>query len=110
MSSRTKTHDWKAIESQPGFKALLAAKRRFLIPMSIFFLAYYFALPILVGYAPDLMNRPVIGKVNLAYLFAFSQFIMAWAVAVIYLRAAARFDAEAHKLVNHIIKEEAKQP
>lgn len=110
MSSRPKTHDWKAIESQPGFKSLLSAKARFLVPMSIFFLVYYFALPVLVGYAPELMNKPVLGKVNWAYLFAFSQFIMAWVVAVVYLRAAARFDAQAQELVKKLETREAKQP
>ena len=44
----------------------------------VFFVVYYFALPVLVGYAPELMSRPVVGKVNIAYLFALSQFFMAW--------------------------------
>ena len=30
--------------------------------------------------------------VNIAYLFALSQFFMAWVIAALYLRAAARFD------------------
>jgi uncharacterized membrane protein (DUF485 family) len=34
----------------------------------------------------------VIGSVNLAYLFALSQFFMAWIIAGLYVRAANRFD------------------
>ena len=59
----------------------------------VFFIVYYFALPVLVGYARPLMEKRVFGAVNLAYLFALSQFFMAWIVAALYVRAAAaKFD------------------
>ena len=35
---------------------------------------------VLVGYFPSLMERRVAGKINLAYLFALSQFFMAWTI------------------------------
>jgi uncharacterized membrane protein (DUF485 family) len=53
---------------------------------------YYFALPILVGYAPQFMSTRVIGVVNLAYLFALSQFFVAWIIAGLYVKAASDFD------------------
>ncbi len=84
--------DWNKIAEDPAFKALLAAKRRFLTIGTIFFMAYYLALPILVGFWPDVMRQPVIGKVNWAYLFALSQFFMAWILAAIYRSTAARWD------------------
>ena len=62
------------------------------VGMGVFFVVYYFALPILVGYAPEFMEKPIFGAVNLAYLFALSQFFMAWIIAWLYVRAAARFD------------------
>ncbi len=55
----------------------------------MFFIVYYFALPLLVGYAPQLMATKVFGVVNVAYLFALSQFFMAWLIAVA-LRARRR--------------------
>jgi cation/acetate symporter len=58
-------------------------------PPRFFFIVYYFALPILVGYAPKFMSRPVLGPLNIAYLFALSQFFMAWIIALLYMRAAA---------------------
>ncbi|WDT78463.1 MAG: DUF485 domain-containing protein [Candidatus Manganitrophus sp.] len=48
--------DWEKVAAMAEFKALLAAKRKFILPTTIFFVAYYFALPILVGYAPGLMK------------------------------------------------------
>jgi len=77
----------------------MAAKARFIVPATIFFIAYYFALPILVGYAPELMATRVFGPVNLAYLFALSQFFMAWLIAFLYVRAANRFDRMAAELL-----------
>jgi uncharacterized membrane protein (DUF485 family) len=74
------------------FKLLLLAKKGFVVPATIFFVVYYFALPVLVGYAPEMMNKKILGPVNLAYLFALSQFFMAWAIAWLYVRAARKFD------------------
>jgi uncharacterized membrane protein (DUF485 family) len=90
---------WERIAVTGAFQRLIAAKRRFIIPATIFFLAYYFALPLCVGYAPQLMEAKLLGVINLAYLFALSQFFMAWILAALYLRAAERFDAMAAEVV-----------
>ena len=81
---------WEALASSPEFRRLITAKRNFIIPATIFFLVYYFALPLGNGLAPRLMNTKVIGNVNLAYLFALSEFVMAWILAAIYIRRANR--------------------
>lgn len=83
---------WDRVTQMPEFKRMLRSKLRFIVPATLFFLVYYFALPVLVGYAPGLMSRKVLGVVNIAYLFALSQFFMAWIIAALYLRAASRFD------------------
>ena len=91
--------DWNAINSAPEFKALLKAKRRFIIPATIFFVVYYFALPYLVGYHTELMQRKAWGEMNWAYLFALSQFFMAWILAAIYVVVAAGWDRKAAALL-----------
>ena len=65
----------------------------------IIFIVYYFALPVLVGYARPLMEKRVFGPVNVAYLFALSQFFMAWIIAALYVRAANRFDRQAREII-----------
>jgi uncharacterized membrane protein (DUF485 family) len=90
--------DWGAIAASARFRQLLAEKRRFIVPAMVFFVVYYFALPVLVGYFPRLMERKVIGSVNVAYLFALSQFFMAWAVAALYVRVAAKWDRMAAEI------------
>ena len=90
--------DWAAVERSPAFVALLAAKRRFIVPATLFFVVYYFALPLAVGFLPQLMSTRVFGNLNLAYLFALSQFVMAWTLAALYVRAAARWDRMAAQI------------
>jgi uncharacterized membrane protein (DUF485 family) len=91
---------WDRVADHPEFKSLMSAKARFVVPATIFFLIYYFALPVLVGYAPELMKTPVIGPVNLAYLFALSQFFMVGIVAFLYMRAAGKFDRMAKSILS----------
>jgi uncharacterized membrane protein (DUF485 family) len=94
--------DWDRVAAMDEFKQLVATKRRFIIPATIFFVTYYFALPVLVGYAPELMARRVFGVINLAYLFALSQFFMAWIVAALYVRVAGRFDTLARNILSKL--------
>ncbi len=98
----TDTPDWAAIERTPEFRALVRAKRAFIIPATLFFVAYYFALPALVGYWPELMSRRVAGPINLAYLFALSQFVMAWVIMAVYVRRAQRYDRMVEQLLGRV--------
>jgi uncharacterized membrane protein (DUF485 family) len=91
--------DWAKLAASERFRNLLKAKRRFIVPAMIFFVVYYFALPVLIGYARPFMEKRVWGPVNLAYLFALSQFFMAWVIAALYVKAAARFDRMARDVV-----------
>jgi len=90
---------WDTIAESREFKDLMATKKIFIVPAFIFFLVYYFALPVLVGYAPQFMSTKVIGQVNLAYLFALSQFFVAWVVAALYVKAAGNFDRLAQDIL-----------
>ncbi|HEY0405844.1 MAG TPA: DUF485 domain-containing protein [Pyrinomonadaceae bacterium] len=92
--------DWEGVAASAEFKALVSAKRRFIIPATIFFIVYYFALLVLIWLAPGLMSRRVFGVVNIAYIFALSQFFMTWALAALYVRAANRHDRMARHIVN----------
>jgi uncharacterized membrane protein (DUF485 family) len=82
---------WDRVAESREFKDLMATKKLFIVPAFIFFVVYYFALPVLVGYAPQFMSARI-GHVNLAYLFALSQFFMAWLIAALYVKAANNFD------------------
>ena len=91
--------EWDRIAETKEFKDLMATKKVFIVPAFVFFLVYYFLLPVLVGYAPQFMATKVIGVVNLAYLFALSQFFMAWIIAWLYVKAAGDFDKLAKDII-----------
>ncbi len=95
----TSQSTWDKIAESKEFQDLMATKKMFIVPAFIFFVVYYFALPALVGYAPQFMATKVLG-VNLAYLFALSQFFVAWLIAGLYVRAANNFDRLAKDILD----------
>ena len=96
---------WDRVQEMDEFRLLILAKKEFVVPATVFFVLYYLALPVLVGYAPGLMSRKVWGPVNLAYLFALSQFVVAWGIAFAYVRAARIFDKYGEH-IHRILREE----
>jgi uncharacterized membrane protein (DUF485 family) len=93
--------EWDALAAEPQFRELVRARRRFIAPATIFWVLYFFALPVSVGFAPQIMSRPVWGPMTLAYAFALSQFAMAWILLVAYLLRARSFDLAAAKIRHH---------
>ncbi len=91
--------DWTRIHNLPSYRKMIARKTWAVVSMAVFFIAYYFALPISVGYWPEVMARKVWGSVNWAYLFAFSQFLMTWGIAYLYMRYAGQFDRASEEIL-----------
>ena len=90
-SERHTQIDWEAVARSPEFKELLKRKKAFVIPATVFFMAWYFGFIILAGYAPDFMGREFITDgVTVGYMFALSQFVMTWVLGWMYLRKADR--------------------
>lgn len=91
---------WEAIAASPRFQELVRRKRRVLSGLMLFSILYYVLLPLGAAYAHDLFSRQVWGPLNVGLLFALSEFVVAWGVAVIYSRVANReFDAMAAQIV-----------
>ncbi|HXY00834.1 MAG TPA: DUF485 domain-containing protein [Candidatus Limnocylindrales bacterium] len=94
---------WDRVAGSQEFRDLMATKRIFIVPAFIFFIIYYFLLPTLVGYAPKFMGTKVWGNVNLAYLFALSQFFMSWIIAGLYVRAGDDFDRISKDIIDKAV-------
>ncbi len=90
MSQGDPSIDWKAVERSPEFRELVAARRRFVLPATIGFLAWYFGFILLAGYAPDFMGRSVYEGLTVGYCLALTQFVMVGALGLMYLRRAER--------------------
>jgi uncharacterized membrane protein (DUF485 family) len=90
MSAEEAVTATEAVGKDPEMVELEHRHQRFVWPVTVFFLVYYLTLPILAGVAPDLMGTKVFGEFTFGYLFALSQFLMAFVVAWVYARWAAR--------------------
>jgi uncharacterized membrane protein (DUF485 family) len=92
--------DWEAIERSPEFQELVAKRRSFVLPGTIFFLSYYMAFILLAGYAPDFMGSSVYEGLTVGYCLALTQFVMVFALGIMYLRRADRdYDPLAERVV-----------
>lgn len=91
--------DWPKIARSPAFRSLLADKARFILPVTVFFLAFYFTLPLLTSYS-KVLNQPAFGVIPWAWVFAFAQFIMTWTLCGLYTRRAAQFDRQVIEILD----------
>jgi len=82
--------DWVAAERSPEFQELRKRKRAFILPATIFFLAWFFGFILLTAYAEDFMAESVYEGLTVGYCLALSQFIMVWVLTAAYLRRADR--------------------
>jgi uncharacterized membrane protein (DUF485 family) len=95
--------NYSAVIQSGAFQQLLKRKKAFILPYSIFFFLFYFTLPVLTSYS-TVLNKPAVGSITWAWVFAFAQFIMTWALCIIYTKRSEDFD----KLVEQI-KQESKR-
>jgi uncharacterized membrane protein (DUF485 family) len=94
--------EWDALANDPEFVSLLRSRRRFVVPCTLFFIAFYLALPLAVTFAPSAMNASLGGGLTVAYAYGFLQFVMAWVLLAAYMQAAKRFDRRARSIVARV--------
>ena len=101
--------DWVAVERSPEFQELVKRKKAFVLPATLFFLAWYFGFIFLAGYAPDFMgNEFITDGLTVGYALALSQFVMTWVLGWMYVRKADReFDPLAERAREAAIGAEA---
>ncbi|WP_080872075.1 DUF485 domain-containing protein [Oceanobacillus timonensis] len=93
--------DYVQVTESRSFKKLMHDRKKFIIPLTIFFLVFYFLLPVLTSYT-TFLNTPAIGDISWVWLFALAQFIMTWVLCTVYVRKAASFDKQADKIIREI--------
>ncbi len=100
----------EAVGKDPEMVELENRHRRFVWPATAFFLVYYLALNLLAGTSRDLMGTKLFGEFTFGYLFALSQFLMAFIVAWVYSRwAASRIDPLATDLREKLHRQRIKE-
>jgi uncharacterized membrane protein (DUF485 family) len=99
--------DWEAVERSPEFQELVARRRRFVLPATVFFLAWYVGFIVLCGYAPGFMGERVHEGLTVGYVLALSQFVMVFALGIMYLRRSAKVYDPLSARVRQIAEETA---
>jgi uncharacterized membrane protein (DUF485 family) len=103
LSASDPRADWHEVVQSPEFQELVAARRRFVLPATIFFLSWYIGFILLTGYAPDFMARSVYEGLTVGYCLALTQFVMVGALGLMYLRRSERiYDPLAEKVAERV--------
>ncbi|EMR07736.1 hypothetical protein C772_00064 [Bhargavaea cecembensis DSE10] len=95
--------DFVRVAESSRFRTLLEKKKKFVLPLTIFFMVFYFALPILTSYT-NVLERPAIGDISWAWIYAVAQFIMTWVLCTVYVRKFHKFDKDADEIIETEIK------
>lgn len=88
-SSQSKI-DYLAVEESAQFLELQSRHRRFVFPLTAFFLVWYFAFVLMAAYAPSVMAIPVFGLINLGLLLGLAQVATTFIITMWYVSFANR--------------------
>jgi uncharacterized membrane protein (DUF485 family) len=91
--------DFVRVQAEPDFQDLRHRVRRFVFPMTAFFLTWYLAYMLLATYAHAFMATKVFSNINVGVLLGFGQFVTTFAITIVYVRFAGRtLDPRAAKI------------
>jgi len=82
--------EYRQAQDSPEFAELRRRFRRFAVPMTVAFLAWYLLYVLLSTYAHDFMSTEVFGNVNLGLLLGLGQFVSTFAITTLYVRYSGR--------------------
>lgn len=95
--------DFVRVQADPAFQDLRQRLRRFVFPMTAFFLTWYLAYLLLATYAHSFMATKVFSNINLGVVLGFGQFVTTFGITVLYVRFAGRtLDPRAAKIRNEL--------
>lgn len=96
--------EWMRIERTSAFRELIRSKKAFIIPATIFFMLFYFGLPVLAAFT-TVLNFTVVGAITGAYAYAFAQFAMTWILMHLYVSQANKWDQAIEQVLREASKE-----
>lgn len=76
---------WTAAHTSVEFATLRRRFRRFVFPVTAFFLAWYFLYVVLAAFAPHYMAIKVIGNVNIGLIFGLLQIVSTFTITTAYV-------------------------
>ena len=94
-------HDpvYDELSARPEFAELRSRYRRFVIPATAAFLAWYFLYVLMSMFAHDFMSQKIVGNINVALVWGLLQFLTTFILAFVYSRYSnAKLDPLARQL------------
>lgn len=82
--------DFVRAQSDPPFVQLRTKHRRFVFPMTVFFLAWYLLYVLVAAFAPQFMGIRVYGYINIGIIWGLLQFVSTFAITAMYVHFANR--------------------
>ena len=83
--------EWVAVERTTAFQEYSRKRKAFLIPATIFFLLFFFGLPLLAAFT-TVLNGKAVGPLTWAYIYGIAQFAMTWILMHVYVGQANKWD------------------
>ena len=86
-----KQDEWVRVERTPAFQELARKRKAFIVPATIFFMVFFFGLPVLAAFT-TVLNARAVGPLTWAYVYGFAQFAMVWILMHVYVSRANKWD------------------
>ena len=77
---------YEELSESAEFEELRSRFRRFVVPATIAFMAWYLLYVVMSNWANDFMSTQVVGNVNVAVVFGLLQFASTFLIAILYGR------------------------
>ena len=77
-----------AVQHSPEFQELRSRLRRFVFPMTAFFLIWYATYVLLGAFAHDFMATKIIGNINVGLVLGLGQFVTTFLITGLYVKFA----------------------
>jgi uncharacterized membrane protein (DUF485 family) len=82
--------EYQRIHATEEFHELKGSYLRFVVPLTIAFMAWYLLYVFMSNWAGGFMDTKVVGNINVALVFGLLQFLTTFGIAIWYARFAAR--------------------
>lgn len=84
--------DWEAVLASERFRRLVDLRRNTIIVLTVLAAIYYFSIPALMAWAPNVLKIRLTQGINLGTVFVVSQYPFGGLIAYMFMRRTATID------------------
>jgi uncharacterized membrane protein (DUF485 family) len=87
--------DWEAVLASERFRQLARRRRNTIVVLGVLAALYYFSIPALIAWAPEVFRIRLAAGINLGTAFAVSQYPFGGLIVYVFMRRTAAIDRAA---------------